>query len=66
MANALWSLAFKKATEWLFICQMFQKSAISMLACAKIGAMHSVVYAGYSAMALTDRIQDAQAKFNYR
>ncbi len=36
--------------------------AITMLACAKIGAIHSVVYAGYSARALAERIKDARAK----
>ena len=36
--------------------------AIAMLACARIGAMHSVVFGGFTAEALRDRINDAQAK----
>jgi acetyl-CoA synthetase len=35
---------------------------IAMLACAKIGAMHSVVYGGFSAQSLADRIEDVQSK----
>ena len=35
---------------------------IAMLACAKIGAVHSVVYGGFSEQALADRIEDAQSK----
>ncbi|MDD2400110.1 MAG: acetate--CoA ligase [Sulfurovum sp.] len=41
---------------------MIPEAAISMLACAKIGAIHSVVFGGFSAEALRDRIIDAQAK----
>jgi len=62
MANALRSLGVKKGDRVAIYMPNIPEIAISMLACAKIGAMHSVVYAGYSAMALTDRIQDASAK----
>lgn len=62
MANALKSLGVGKGDRVAMYMPNIPEIAISMLACAKIGAMHSVVYAGYSAMALTDRIQDAQAK----
>ncbi len=62
MANALKSLGIGKGDRVAIYMPNVPEIAISMLACAKIGAMHSVVYAGYSAMALTDRIQDAQAK----
>ncbi|MBU4338340.1 acetate--CoA ligase [Patescibacteria group bacterium] len=62
MANALKSLGIQKGDRVAIYMPNVPEIAISMLACAKIGAMHSVVYAGYSAMALSDRIQDAQAK----
>ena len=38
------------------------EAAIAMLACARIGAIHSVVFGGFSAEALVDRINDAEAK----
>ncbi len=41
---------------------MVPELAISVLACARIGAIHSVVFAGFSAKALADRINDAEAK----
>ena len=41
---------------------MIPQAAVSMLACAKIGAIHSIVFGGFSAEALRDRIIDAQAK----
>jgi len=41
---------------------MIPEAAVSMLACAKIGAIHSIVFGGFSAEALRDRIIDAQAK----
>ncbi len=41
---------------------MVPEVAVAMLACARIGATHSVVFGGFSAQALADRIQDAQAK----
>ena len=40
---------------------MIPELAISMLACARIGAIHSVVFGGFSAKALRDRIQDCQS-----
>jgi len=41
---------------------MILESVIAMLACARIGAIHSVVFGGFSAQALSDRIQDASCK----
>ena len=41
---------------------MTPEIVISMLACARIGAVHSVVFGGFSAEALADRINDAEAK----
>ncbi len=60
--NALKKLGVKKGDRIAIYLPNIPETAISMLACAKIGAMHSVVYAGYSAMALADRIKDANAK----
>ena len=41
---------------------MILESVIAMLACARVGAIHSVVFGGFSAQALSDRIQDASCK----
>ncbi len=62
MANGLRSLGVRKGDRVAIYLQNTPEIAISMLACAKIGAMHSVVYAGFSAHALRDRIDDAEAK----
>ncbi len=62
MANGLRGLGVKKGDRVAIYLQNTPEIAISMLACAKIGAMHSVVYAGFSAHALRDRIDDAAAK----
>ncbi len=61
-ANALKELGVKKGDRVAIYLPNIPEIAISMLACAKIGAMHSVVYAGFSAGALNDRIRDAKAK----
>ncbi len=62
MANALRSLGIRKRDRVAIYMPNIPEIAISMLACAKIGAIHSVVYAGFSAMALEGRIKDAKAK----
>ena len=41
---------------------MIPEAAVAMLACARIGAPHSVVFGGFSAQSLADRINDAEAK----
>jgi len=41
---------------------MILESVIAMLACARVGAIHSVVFGGFSAQALSERIQDANCK----
>ena len=61
-ANALKSLGVKKGDRVGIYMPMVPEAAISMLACAKIGAIHSVVFAGFSANALAERLNDAQAK----
>ena len=61
-ANVLKSFGIKKGDTVTIYLPNIPEIAISMLACAKIGAIHSVVYAGFSALALRDRIIDAQSK----
>ncbi len=61
-ANALKSLGVRKGDRVAIYLGMVPELAIAMLACAKIGAPHSVVFGGFSAEALRDRINDAQAK----
>lgn len=61
-ANALKSLGIKKGDRVTIYLPKIPEQIISMLACAKIGAIHSVVYSGFSIEALKTRIEDAQAK----
>lgn len=61
-ANGLKNLGVKKGDRVAIYLPMIPELAISMLACARIGAIHSIVFAGFSASALVDRINDAQAK----
>ncbi|RLI90535.1 MAG: acetyl-coenzyme A synthetase, partial [Candidatus Altiarchaeales archaeon] len=60
-ANALKSLGIKKGDRVSIYLPMILELPIAMLACAKIGAIHSVVFSGFSAKALRDRINDAEA-----
>ena len=52
----------KKGDRIAIYLGMTPEIVISMLACARIGAVHSVVFGGFSAEALADRINDAEAK----
>ncbi len=61
-ANALKSLGVVKGDRVAIYLGMVPELPIAMLACARIGAAHSVVFGGFSAEALKDRINDAQAK----
>ena len=61
-ANALKSLGLVKGDRVAIYMGMVPELAIAMLACAKIGAAHSVVFGGFSAEALRERINDAKAK----
>ncbi len=61
-ANALKSLGVVKGDRVAIYMGMVPELAIAMLACAKIGAPHSVVFGGFSAEALRERINDAKAK----
>ncbi|HEX6106614.1 MAG TPA: AMP-binding protein, partial [Gemmatimonadales bacterium] len=60
-ANALRRLGIKRGDRVAIYLPMVPQAAIAMLACARIGAVHSVVFGGFSAEALRDRINDAQA-----
>ena len=60
-ANVLKSLGVKKGDRVALYLPLVPELAIAMLACARIGAVHSVVFGGFSAEALRDRINDAQA-----
>jgi acetyl-CoA synthetase len=61
-ANGLKSLGVIKGNRVIIYMPLTIEGAIAMLACARIGAIHSVVYAGLGHAALRDRITDAQAK----
>ena len=61
-ANGLRSLGIGKGDRVVIYMPLSPEGAIAMLACARIGAIHSVVYAGFSVGSLRDRLVDAQAK----
>ncbi len=61
-ANALKSLGVKKGDRVALYMPMIPELVIAMLACARIGAIHTVVFGGFSPEALQERINDAQAK----
>ena len=61
-ANVMKQLGIKKGDRVGIYMPMIPEAAIAMLACARIGAPHSVVFGGFSAEALKDRLVDAQAK----
>ena len=61
-ANVLLNKGVKKGDRVAIYMPMIPELAIAMLACARIGAIHSIVFAGFSSTALADRIIDAQAK----
>ena len=61
-ANVLLKNGIGKGDRVIIYMPMVPEAAISMLACARIGAIHSVVFAGFSANSLSDRINDCSAK----
>src|SRR5262249_47462418 len=61
-ANALTQLGIRKGDRVGIYMGMVPEAAIAMLACARIGAVHSVVFGGFAADAVRDRMNDAQAK----
>lgn len=71
-ANALLSLGIKKGDVVCIYMPMIPQLTVAMFACARIGAIHSVVFGGFSAQSIADRILDANCKWiitadgNYR
>ena len=61
-ANMLKNAGVKKGDRVCIYMPMVPEAAIAMLACARIGAIHSIVFAGFSAQSLADRINDATCK----
>jgi acetyl-CoA synthetase len=61
-ANALHSLGVERGDRVAIYMPMIPELPVAMLACARIGAVHSVVFGGFSADALRDRIEDAEAR----
>jgi acetyl-CoA synthetase len=61
-ANVLKSLGVERGDRVNIYLPMIPEAAVAMLACARIGAAHSVVFGGFSAHSLVDRINDAEAK----
>ncbi|AMW29355.1 MULTISPECIES: acetate--CoA ligase [Arthrospira] len=62
MANVIKQLGVKKGDRVGIYMPMIPEAAIAMLACARIGAPHTVIFGGFSAEALKDRLEDAEAK----
>jgi acetyl-CoA synthetase len=62
LANGLKSLGVRKGDRVGIYLPMVPEAAVAMLACARIGAVHSVVFGGFSAEALRERMNDAGAK----
>jgi len=60
-SNVLLKLGVKKGDRVIIYMPMVPETAIAMLACARVGAVHSVVFAGFSAQSLADRINDCKA-----
>ncbi len=60
-ANALKELGIKKGDRVAVYLPMTPELVVSLLACARIGAVHSVIFAGFSAESIRDRVQDCQA-----
>tara|TARA_B100000953_G_scaffold200636_1_gene165345 strand:+ start:477 stop:2399 length:1923 start_codon:yes stop_codon:yes gene_type:complete len=61
-ANVLKSLSIKKGDRVIIYLPMVPELPIAMLACARIGAIHTVVFSGFSAASLRDRIDDSKSK----
>ncbi|WP_109832882.1 acetate--CoA ligase [Reichenbachiella versicolor] len=61
-ANVLINNGIEKGDRVIIYMPMIPEAAIAMLGCARVGAVHSVVFAGFSSSALADRINDCEAK----
>ena len=63
LANGLKQLGVKKGDRITIYLPMIPEAAISMLACSRIGAIHSVVFGGFAPESLKDRIEDCESSF---
>ncbi|HLG94278.1 MAG TPA: acetate--CoA ligase, partial [candidate division Zixibacteria bacterium] len=61
-ANVLKSLGVQKGDRVAIYMPLVPELAVAMLACARLGAVHSIIFGGFSAQAIVDRIRDAEAK----
>ncbi|HWP39535.1 MAG TPA: AMP-binding protein, partial [Tepidisphaeraceae bacterium] len=61
-ANGLKSLGVKKGDRVTIYMPMVPEAVIAMLACARIGAPHSVIFGGFSSQAIADRVEDARSQ----
>ena len=61
-ANALKSLGVKKGDRITIYLPMIPELIVSMLACARIGAIHTVIFSGFSAQSIRDRVDDSKSK----
>src|SRR3546814_852246 len=62
LGNALRNLGVVKGDRVTIYLPMIVDAAVAMLACARIGAIHSVVFGGFSANSIADRVRDCQSK----
>ena len=62
-ANVLKAQGVKKGDRVTIYLPMIPEAAYAMLACARIGAIHSVIFAGFSPHSIADRVQDCQSEF---
>jgi acetyl-CoA synthetase len=62
MANVLTEQGIKKGDRVCIYLPMIPELAVTILACARMGAIHSVIFAGFSASAVTSRINDCECK----
>ena len=63
MANALVALGVDKGDRVTIYMPMIPEAVVAMLACARIGAVHSVIFGGFSSEAIIGRLQDADSRF---
>jgi acetyl-CoA synthetase len=62
MANALTGLGLKKGDRVAVYMPMVPEAAVAMLACARLGVIHTVIFGGFSSEAIKDRVNDCQAR----
>ncbi len=63
LANGLKNLGVKKGDRVTIYLPMIAEATIAMLACARLGAPHSVIFGGFSSQAIADRVEDAQSHY---